>query len=66
MTALCSLITESVNSDKKCIAVFLDLKKAKAFDTLMKTLDTMGIMDIALDSFNSYLQNRKQIMSIGV
>lgn len=68
--AMCSVInniTEGVNRNKKCIAVFLDL--AKAFDTvnhqrLLSVLERYGVRGAVLDVFNSYLSNREQCVKI--
>lgn len=58
---------ESINANKKCIIVFLDL--AKAFDSLdrtklLKKLEYLGVRESALDWFVSYLSNRKQFVTL--
>jgi hypothetical protein len=68
VSALSSLIIENVDNNKKCITVFLDLKKA--FDTvsvpiLINTLACIGIRDIPLSLLSSYLHNRSQKVKIG-
>jgi hypothetical protein len=60
---LTDMIYSSLDTNKKCITVFLDL--AKAFDTvshpiLLKKLDSVGVRGLSLDWFRSYLSNRKQ------
>ena len=66
--ALTSLIVQEVDKGNKCLAVFLDLKKA--FDTvsvvtLERRLEQIGIRDKALSLFKSYLGDRKQMVRIG-
>ena len=61
-------ITNHLDNNKKCLAVFLDL--AKAFDTvphhiLLNTLDSYGIRGTVLDVFKSYLNDRQQSVKIG-
>lgn len=61
--AVTSDITKALDEGKKCLGVFLDLKKA--FDTvsheiLLKKLENIGIRGIALDLFRSYLCGRYQ------
>jgi hypothetical protein len=68
VSALSSLIIGKVDGNKKCIAVFLDLKKA--FDTvsvptLINTLESIGIRGIPLSLLSSYLHNRRQKVKIG-
>ena len=60
-------LTESIDSKKVTIGVFVDL--AKAFDTidhdiLLKKMLHYGIRGVALRYFRSYLENRKQFVSI--
>lgn len=60
-------ITENLDSNKKCIAVFLDL--AKAFDTvnhdkLLNALNHYGVRGTVLDVFKSYLSNRQQYVKV--
>ena len=59
--------TESIDSKKVTIRVFVDL--AKAFNTidhgiLLKKMQHYGIRGVALRYFSSYLENRKQYVSI--
>lgn len=69
--AICDLVktvTNSLNCDEKCIAVFLDL--AKAFDTvphdrLIYKLRKYGFRGKAGDLLSSYLNNRYQKVRIG-
>lgn len=68
VTALTTHITEQVESGKKCLAVFLDLKKA--FDTvcipiLIQKLERIGIRDISLRLLKDYLSDRKQKVKVG-
>lgn len=60
-------VTDNLNNDDRCIAVFLDL--AKAFDTvpheaLLTILSQYGVRGSALDIFNNYLSDRQQIVRI--
>lgn len=64
---LTTFITKEMDRGKKCLVVFLDLKKA--FDTvsvtiLVNRLESLGIRDTALSLFSSYLTNRKQLVKI--
>lgn len=64
---LIDFINNSLNDNKKCIAIFLDL--AKAFDTvshnlLIDRLEKIGIRGLALEIIKNYLQNRKQVVKI--
>lgn len=68
VTAISSLITSKVDGRKKCLSVFLDLKKA--FDTvsvpiLVNTLESIGIRGVPLSLFSSYLRNRTQKVKLG-
>lgn len=61
--SLTNLIVEKLDSRTKCLAVFLDLKKA--FDTvsipiLISKLQKIGIRDVTLNIFQDYLSNRVQ------
>ena len=61
-------IQTHLDDGKYSAAVFVDLKKA--FDTvdhniLLKKLDYYGVRGIANEWFASYLNNRKQFVSIG-
>lgn len=62
------IITHNLDNNKKCLAIFLDL--AKAFDTvphssLLNILNMYGVRGTVLGVFESYLQNREQIVKIG-
>lgn len=64
---LTSAIGDSLDEGKKCLTVFLDLKKA--FDTvslpiLVKKLDSIGVRGISLDLLKDYLWGRKQMIKI--
>jgi hypothetical protein len=68
ISSLTSLIVNNVDKNKKCLAVFLDIKKA--FDTvsvpiLVNTLETIGIRDTPLRLFTSYLEFRTQKVKVG-
>jgi hypothetical protein len=65
---LTNIITEKVDNGDKCIAVFIDLKKA--FDTisvpiLVHRLEGMGIRGTPLSLFENYLQERTQVVKVG-
>lgn len=65
--ALTGEIVNNVDKGRKCLTVFLDLKKA--FDTvsvpiLLHRLETIGIRGMALSLFGSYLSNRKQQVKV--
>lgn len=67
VSALTSLITDKLDKNKKCLAVFLDLKKA--FDTvsvsiLVQKLENIGVRGIPLDLFKSYMRGRKQRVQV--
>lgn len=58
----------SLDKDKKCSAIFIDLRKA--FDTvnhmiLLFKLEKIGIRGVANNWFKSYLSNRQQHVRIG-
>ena len=62
---LVTKILQAIDNNEYTIGVFLDL--AKAFDTvnheiLLKKLEHYGIRGIALEWFQNYLTNRKQII----
>lgn len=68
ITDLTSHVIDKVDSGKKCMAVFLDLKKA--FDTvcipiLVNKLEEIGIRDVPLALLKDYLSDRKQKVKIG-
>lgn len=63
-----SLISRKLDSNYKCLGVFLDL--AKAFDTvfipsLVNKMEHLGIRGIPLQLFNSYLSGRTQTVRVG-
>ena len=65
---LTSLLYSSIDSNKKALAVFLDL--AKAFDTvdhqlLLRKLEDIGVRGVSLKLFKSYLTNREMVVKIG-
>ncbi|CAK1601973.1 unnamed protein product [Parnassius mnemosyne] len=65
---LTKMIIEKVDRGEKCLAIFLDLKKA--FDTvsvprLVLKLESIGIRSTALALFKDYLLERKQMVKIG-
>lgn len=67
MHRLITEIVNNLNSNKKCLAVFLDL--AKAFDTvphneLLNCLERCGIRGMALRLFSSYLSERLQMVKL--
>lgn len=68
ITALTSLVTDSMDKGDKCTTVFLDLKKA--FDTvsvpiLIDKLEASGVRGIPLKLFGNYLSDRKQRVKVG-
>lgn len=68
ITDLSSLITDNLDQGKKCLTVFLDLKKA--FDTvsvpiLLQKLENIGVRGLPLALFKNYLSDRKQCVKIG-
>lgn len=65
---LCKQVTHSLDSGKRCLAVFLDL--AKAFDTvphdlLLQVLESYGVRGAVLDVFADYLRDRTQSVKVG-
>lgn len=67
--ALVSAVTEKVDRGRKCLAVFLDLKKA--FDTvsvptLLHRLEDIGVRGIPLKLFAEYLSERRYVVRIGL
>lgn len=63
VTSLSTLVVEQLDVGKKCLSVFIDLKKA--FDTvslpiLAKKLEKIGIRGTQLSIFKDYLSDRKQ------
>lgn len=68
ITALTSLVADSMDKGDKCTTVFLDLKKA--FDTvsvpiLIDKLKASGVRGIPLKLFGNYLSDRKQRVKVG-
>jgi len=60
-------ITTALNDNNFCLGVFVDLKKAFdvcSHDILLTKLSYMGINNIALEWFRSYLSNRTQCVDI--
>ncbi|KAL0832585.1 hypothetical protein ABMA28_000783 [Loxostege sticticalis] len=58
LTAVIDLITKiklSIDNKNIALGIFIDLKKA---------FDTVSIRDVALNMFESYLQNRRQVVKI--
>lgn len=67
VVALSSFISEQLDDGKKCLTVFLDLKKA--FDTvsipiLLNKLENIGIRGTPLSLFRDYLFKRQQCVKI--
>lgn len=61
--SLTTILTKQLDVGKKCLAVFLDLKKAfdtVSFSILVRKLEQIGIRGIQLSIFKDYLTNRKQ------
>ena len=68
MVHLLNKISDSLNKKKFSAVIFCDLKKA--FDTcdhqiLLKKLEKIGVKNMELKWFKSYLTNRKQFVQIG-
>jgi exonuclease III len=68
MVHLLNKLADSLNSKKFSAVIYCDLKKA--FDTcdhqiLLKKLQKIGVNNIELKWFESYLYNRKQFVQIG-
>ena len=66
---LLNKVTEASNNKKVSLAIFCDLHK-KAFDTvdkeiLLKKMQKMGIKNLELNWFRSYLDDRKQFVNVG-
>lgn len=60
-------ITEHIDANDKCLAVFLDISKAFdsiSQDLLLKKMNKIGIRDEILNWFSSYLKDRKQTVKI--
>jgi retron-type reverse transcriptase len=67
ISKLSQTVINSLDQNKYCIGVFLDL--AKAFDTvchrlLLAKLNNIGIVGTALNWFRSYLSGRTQVVNI--
>lgn len=67
VSALTSLITKELDQGRKCLAIFLDLKKA--FDTvshsiLVQKLESIGIRGVPLNLLRDYLSDRIQRVKI--
>jgi len=68
ITFLTDQIINNFNTNRKCLAVFLDLKKA--FDTvshniLLSKIERLGIRGRSFDIIKSFLYNRQQFTTIG-
>lgn len=66
--SLTDYLIRNIDSNKKCLTIFLDL--AKAFDTvsvplLLEKLENIGIRNIQLQLFKSYLSERTQRVLVG-
>ena len=64
---LTKTIANAININKKCLTVFLDLRKA--FDTidpllLLSRLRVIGVRGITLEVFRSYMSNMQQCTKI--
>lgn len=68
VAAFSNLVVGLLDKGRKCLSVFLDLRKA--FDTvsipiLINKLENIGIRGTPLDLFTDYLSNRKQRVKLG-
>jgi hypothetical protein len=64
---LTNYVSEALNSNKFCMGVFLDIKKAfdcVPHDILIRKLEKLGIIGVELDWFRSYLDGRSQCVEI--
>ena len=64
---LTNYVSGAINDNKFAIGVFLDLQKAfdvVSHDILLKKLSNLGIKDVVLKWFESYLSNRVQCVDI--
>lgn len=64
---LSQTVTKALDNGERCLAVFIDLKKA--FDTvsiplLLRKLEDLGIRGNALEWFRDYLSNRSQVVKV--
>jgi hypothetical protein len=62
-----NFIGDALNKGNFCIGIFLDLRKAFdmcSHEILLKKLHNLGVRNIALDWFRSYLSNRTQRVDI--
>lgn len=67
VTSLTTLIAEQLDKGRKCLSIFIDLKKA--FDTvsvpiLIRKLEKIGVRGTTLSIFLDYLSNRKQMVKV--
>lgn len=61
-------VAQKLDSEYKCLTIFLDLKKALdtvSLSKLRSKLETLGIRDAQLSLFTSFLTSRKQQVRIG-
>lgn len=68
MATLTSLIIKQIDNNKRCLSVFLDLKKA--FDTvsvriLLQKLERIGVRGTPLKLLEDYLSDRRQSVKVG-
>jgi sarcosine oxidase/L-pipecolate oxidase len=68
LTKLCNYVTKELNDKNYVVGIFLDIKKA--FDVvphslLLKKLEKMGVIVLALRWFTSYLEGRTQCVDVG-
>lgn len=66
-SCLANEIHSTLNSNKKCAVLFLDIVKAfdcVSFDILRNTLSKIGVTNIALNLLVNYFENRKQIVCL--
>ena len=67
VTALSSLVSEHIDAGRRCLSVFLDIKKAfnsVSIPLLTYKLQKIGIRGVALDLFCDYLKNREQVVKV--
>lgn len=66
MEKLVNSVITQINSNKKCMAIFLDLAKAfdkVAHDILLEKLEKVGVRGKALDLYRDSLSGRYQKVS---
>jgi hypothetical protein len=66
--SLTSIITDKIDKGKKCLAIYLDLKKAfdtVSLSTLTQKMELAGIRGLPLKLLSDYLQGRTQKVKIG-